>query len=82
MKKLGKLNVPFTEELSHEKLKTFKGFENINEAEAEKQILVIKKLARILFYLYQQDHLGDGNVRRIENDENDLSGEWMNNGTD
>lgn len=82
MKKLGKLSVPSMEELSYEKLKTFKGFENINETEAEKQILVIKKLAKILFYMYQQDNIDNGNAMRLENDENDLSGEWMNNGTD
>ncbi|MGZ4100237.1 MAG: hypothetical protein ACXVNM_15225 [Bacteroidia bacterium] len=41
--------------LTYEKLKTYKGFENISEAESEEMITGIRKLAKILFYLYQHE---------------------------
>lgn len=42
-------------ELTYEKLKTYKGFENITEPESVKYIESIKKLAKILFYLYEHE---------------------------
>lgn len=42
-------------ELNHEKLKTYKGFENTTEEQAEKQIAIIKRLAKILYYLYMNE---------------------------
>jgi len=42
-------------ELSPETLRTFKGFENSNDNEAKEQIQVIRKLARILIYLSQNE---------------------------
>lgn len=39
-------------DLTHEKLKQYKGFENSTEEEATKQIEIIKKLAKILYYMY------------------------------
>lgn len=55
MKPIKKVNEPIEFELTYEKLKTYKGFENSTEEEAEKQIYAIKKLAKILFYLYLSD---------------------------
>ncbi len=48
------VNSPHSE-LNHQKLKTYKGFENATEEEAEKQILIIKRLAKILYYLYMNE---------------------------
>lgn len=42
-------------ELTYQKLKTYKGFENITEEESVKQIEGIKKLAKILFHLYETE---------------------------
>lgn len=42
-------------ELTYEKLKQYKGFENSTEEEAIKQIEVIKKLAKILYYMYMNE---------------------------
>ena len=47
MKAKKKLSCPQSE-LTYEKLKTYKWFENTTEAEAQKQIEIIKKLAKIL----------------------------------
>ena len=51
-------------ELSFEKLKKYKGFENSTEEEAQKQIEIIKKLAKILYYLYQNEQ--QMNTNKIE----------------
>jgi ERCC4-type nuclease len=48
-------------ELTYEKLKTYKGFENITEAEAVKEIEIIKKLAKILYYMYLKDQKNSNN---------------------
>lgn len=42
-------------ELTPEKLRTYKGFENSTEEQAEKQIHFIKKMARVIYHLYQED---------------------------
>jgi hypothetical protein len=42
-------------DLTPEKLRTFKGFENITDSEAEKEIEVIKRLAKILHRLYMNE---------------------------
>lgn len=41
--------------LTYEKLKKYKGFENSTEEEAIKQIEIIKKLAKILLYMYKNE---------------------------
>ncbi|MDP2385676.1 MAG: hypothetical protein Q8M29_04855 [Bacteroidota bacterium] len=52
MKAINQGGEPFNKGLTYEKLKQYKGFENITEEEAEEQITIIKKLAKILYYLY------------------------------
>lgn len=42
-------------ELTYEKLKEYKGFENVTEAESVKIIEGIKQLAKNLFFLYQNE---------------------------
>ncbi|MDP1746654.1 MAG: hypothetical protein Q8L90_13845 [Bacteroidota bacterium] len=42
-------------DLTYEKLKQYKGFENSTEEEAIKQIEIIKKLAKILYYMYMDE---------------------------
>ncbi len=53
-------------ELTYEKLKTYKGFENSTEVEAEKQIEAIKRLAKILFYMYIEDEQKNNNNQKDE----------------
>ena len=48
-------------ELSFEKLKTYKGFENSTEEEAQKQIEIIKKLAKILYCMYMDEQQKNNN---------------------
>ena len=43
-------------ELNFEKLKTYKGFENISEDEARAEIERIKSLARILLGIYVKEN--------------------------
>lgn len=45
-------------ELTIEKLRTYKGFENITETEAEIHIIAIKKLARVLYGVYLNEQKG------------------------
>ena len=45
-------NIRKTNELTTEKLRTYKGFESISEEEAAASVDAIRKLAKILFYLY------------------------------
>ncbi len=52
-----------TTELTFETLKQYKGFENTSEADAAKQIDVIKRMAKILHHLYL-------NEQHIENKKN------------
>lgn len=54
-----KKNNQVNSELTIEKLKTMKGFENVTDSEAEKEIDTIKKLAKILFYLYVKEEQKD-----------------------
>ncbi|HWY09919.1 MAG TPA: hypothetical protein VN026_01275 [Bacteroidia bacterium] len=42
-------------ELTFEKLKTYKGFENMSEEESTKQIEAIKKMAKVMFHLYENE---------------------------
>lgn len=48
-------------ELTYEKLKKYKGFENSTEQEAIKQIEIIKKLAKILYYMYMNEQQMNNN---------------------
>lgn len=59
MKAEGKVNEPPEMALTYEKLKTYRGFENLKEEEAEVHIDSIKKLARILYYMYLNDELNN-----------------------
>ena len=52
-------------DLTYEKLKTYKGFEDITEAQAEKEIDNIKRLAKVLYYLYL-------NEQQTKNDNNEI----------
>ena len=42
------------EELTIEKLRTYDGFEDVDEEEAKEHIKLIKTFARVLFDIYQQ----------------------------
>ena len=46
-------------ELTAEKLRTYKGFENFTDEEAQIAILNIKRLAKILFGMYIRDNLSE-----------------------
>lgn len=48
-------------ELTYEKLKTYKGFENITEAEAEQQIQIIKQLAKLMYCVYIEEQKNSNN---------------------
>ena len=47
-----KNNRQVNNELTYEYLKKYKGFEGINEADAEKQIEFIKRMAKVMYYMY------------------------------
>ena len=44
------------EELTIEKLRTYDGFEDVDEEEAKEHIKLIKTFARVLFDIYQQEN--------------------------
>ena len=46
---------PRKTKLTFEVLKQYKGFENTTETEAEKQIEIIKRLGKILYYSYTNE---------------------------
>lgn len=48
-------------ELTYEKLKKYKGFENSTEEEAIKQIEIIKKLTKILYCMYMNEQQMNNN---------------------
>ena len=48
-------------DLTYEKLKKYKGFENSTEEEAIKEIEIIKKLAKILLYMYKNEQKNSNN---------------------
>lgn len=52
MKQSNQVNDPLPTELTYEQLKKYKGFENVTEAQAEKEIENIKRLTKVLYYLY------------------------------
>lgn len=54
--KTSKGNTNSYSELNFETLKTFKGFENITEQQAQKEIEVIKRLAKILHHLITNEN--------------------------
>lgn len=57
--------------LTYEKLKTYKGFENITEAEAEKEIENIRRLAKVLHYLALYDQQAKQEQENETENEND-----------
>lgn len=50
-----KHNRQVNSELNYEHLKKYKGFEDINEADAEKQIEFIKRMAKVMYYMYIEE---------------------------
>lgn len=52
MKPNHSVNQNSNSELTTEKLRTYKGFENVTDEEAIIHIIAIKKLARVLFGIY------------------------------
>lgn len=52
MKQHDRVNITPQTELTYEKLKTYKGFENVTEAQVEKEIDTINRLVKVLYYLY------------------------------
>lgn len=48
--------LPNKQELSIEKLRTYNGFENVSDDEAEEHLKLIKTFARILYDIYQQEN--------------------------
>ncbi len=55
MKQINGINNSSQNELTYEQIKKYKGFENTNEAEAEKQIEFIKRMAKVMFYMYTNE---------------------------
>ena len=64
MKTIDQVNSQKVPEVTYAELKTFKGFENLTEAEAEKELIVINKIARIMYFLYVNEH--EPNNKQIE----------------
>ena len=54
-------------DLTCEKLKQYKGFENITEVEAEQQIEIIKRLAKILYNMYMNEQQNNNQNKNYEN---------------
>ena len=52
MKQHERVNETPQTELTYEKLRKHKGFENVTEAQAEKEIETINRLIKVLYYLY------------------------------
>ena len=66
MKQINKVNETPQTGLTYEKLKTYKGFEDITEAQAEKEIDNIKRLAKVLYYLYLNEQQTENNTNEID----------------
>lgn len=56
MKTKKSVNQNSVSELTIEKLRTYKGFENFTEEQAQIAIVNIKRLAKILFGIYSKDN--------------------------
>ena len=56
MKTKKSVNQNSNSELTIEKLRTYKGFENFTEEQAQIAIVNIKRLAKILFGIYSKDN--------------------------
>jgi hypothetical protein len=61
MKQINGINNSSQNELTYEQLKKYKGFEDITETQAEKEIENIKRLAKILYYLYINEQQTNNN---------------------
>ncbi|HKC67960.1 MAG TPA: hypothetical protein VKG26_06995 [Bacteroidia bacterium] len=70
MSKIETLN-PNKEELTVEKLKTFEGFENIGDEEAQETVFAIQTLASIL-YEYTNEQARIKNIHDLENENQQL----------
>jgi hypothetical protein len=62
---------PNKEELTVEKLKTFEGFENIGDEEAQETVFAIQTLASIL-YEYTNEQARIKNIHDLENENQQL----------
>ncbi len=67
MKNNDRVNLPQSE-LTYEDLKKYEGFENSTEEEAQKQIDIIKKLAKIMYYMYMNEKQINTNQNEIEDE--------------
>lgn len=70
LSKIETLN-PNKEELTVEKLKTFEGFENIGDEEAQETVFAIQTLASIL-YEYTNEQARIKNIHDLENENQQL----------
>lgn len=61
-----KNNRQVNNELTYEHLKKYKGFEDTSEAEAEKQIEFIKRMVKVMYYMY----INEQQKSKIEDNEN------------
>ncbi len=61
MKQINGINNSSQNELTYEQLKKYKGFEDLTETQAEKEIENIKRLAKILYYLYINEQQTNNN---------------------
>ena len=61
MKQNNGINNSSQNELTYEQLKKYKGFEDITEPQAEKEIENRKRLAKILYYLYINEQQTNNN---------------------
>jgi hypothetical protein len=62
MKPFKKVNEPIQTGVTYEELKTFKGFENITEAEAEKELETINRISKILYCMYMKEQNDNNNL--------------------
>jgi hypothetical protein len=70
LKKIGTLN-PNKEELTVEKLKTFKGLENLKDEEAQETVFAIQTLASII-YEFANEQARNKNIDESENENQQL----------
>lgn len=70
LKKIGMLN-PNKEELTVEKLKTFKGLENLKDEEAQETVFAIQTLASII-YEFANEQARNKNIDELENENQQL----------
>lgn len=55
MKIINQVKCQIIEGITYEELKKCEGFENITEAEAEKELETINRIAKMLYYMYMSN---------------------------